>query len=103
MRNLWFKQIYVPVILSGEKTDTIRSPKSRVWPINQVVGLSVGPRPPFARAIITGFEQVSAESLGERLMTVAAFYGQHPNYTRISFRVIEQLPSISPQRLVVAQ
>ena len=96
MRRLWFKQIYVKPILAGEKTDTIRSPDSRDWPVGQTVALSVGPRRPFAEAIVTAFESIPASDLGDRLAVVQSFYGQHPTYKRLAFRVTRVLDPVTP-------
>lgn len=94
---LWFKQIYVPAILAGQKTDTIRGPGCRPLAVGQAVVLCVGPRPPFAEAIVTAFEQLPAESLAsDRLEAAQAFYGESPTYTRIAFRVTHSHGSQEP-------
>ena len=85
---LWFKQIYVPAILAGDKTDTIRRPDCRPLRVGQAVVLCVGPRPPFAEAVITAFEQIPAASLPpDRLAAVRSYYGESLTYTRIQFRL----------------
>lgn len=52
MKSLWFKKCYVQSILNGAKTDTIRKNSSRLPLIHDEFYLSVGPRKPFATAII---------------------------------------------------
>lgn len=52
MKSLWFKQIYVQPILSGEKNYTVRKEGNRNPSVGEIVSLTVGPRPAFARAKI---------------------------------------------------
>jgi len=56
MKTLWFRQVYVPQIIAGTKTHTARRPSSRLPRAGEIVALSVGPRPPFARARVTSVE-----------------------------------------------
>lgn len=87
---MWFKQQYVGPILRGIKTDTIRHPRSRFIPPGTRVSFSVGPRSPFAEAIITACELIPAEDIPEeRLRTLHALYGEHPVYQRVAFQVVK--------------
>ena len=52
MKSLWFKQIYVQPILSGEKNYTVRKEGKRNPAVGETVALTVGPRPAFAKAKI---------------------------------------------------
>ena len=70
---LFFKEIYRPKILSGEKIDTIRLPK-RLPRVGSIVQACVGPSRIFARLRITGAESLSALS-PERAAQVEACYG----------------------------
>ena len=52
MKSLWFKQIYVEPILSGKKNYTVRKQAKRNPNKGDIVALTVGPRPAFAKAKI---------------------------------------------------
>jgi hypothetical protein len=91
MRYLWFKSCYVEPILRGEKTDTIRAASVRSYQVGQLVALSVGPQRPFARAIVTAFDLITPQQLGERFAEVRRLYGEAASYRRIGFRVTDIL------------
>jgi hypothetical protein len=87
MRSLWFKQRYVAPILAGEKRDTVRL-RTRLA-AGDVIGLSVGPRTPFATAEILSVERVTlADLMPERAAEVAALVGEAEYFVRIRFRVL---------------
>ena len=72
MKTLWFKSEFVPDILAGRKTDTIRRASSRLPVAGDIVAFSVGPRPAFAIAVILEVLPVApAEIASERLQTLA--------------------------------
>ena len=88
MRGLWFKEKFVAAILSGEKTDTIRTSCS--LSLGEVVRLSVGPRPHFALAKILSVEKLVLAELPEsRRHSVIECYpdGVPAPLWRIEFRV----------------
>jgi hypothetical protein len=58
MKMLWFKGALVADILVRRKTDTIRKRSARLPVVGEMVGLSVGPRAPFATAQIVAVEDV---------------------------------------------
>lgn len=96
MVTLWFKQLYVEPILSGEKTDTIRkSPLRSPLHVGEAVKFSVGPRPPFAVVEITYVEPIDLDAVSQSEPDRAAFlraeYGSTP-LVRIAFRLREILP-----------
>ena len=93
MKTLWFKSRFVEAILSGAKTDTVRSLQSRSPGVGERVALSVGPRPAFAQAMITGVEEVRAADLGpQRRAEVTRLCGAARRFRRISFRLVHILP-----------
>lgn len=63
MRHIWFKQRFVEPIVAREKTDTYRGDKFRAPAVGETVGLAVGPRPPFAHAVVERVERVRADSI----------------------------------------
>ena len=63
MRHLWFKGEFVAAILSGEKCDTIRVLSKRLPAVGETVNFSVGPRRPFAQALIERREPIAADQL----------------------------------------
>lgn len=89
MRGLWFKGKYVDSILSGKKTDTIRTSCS-LSP-GEMIRLSVGPRPHFAVAKILSVEKLALAELPEaRRRSVIECYPDAisaPALWRIEFRV----------------
>jgi len=86
--TLWFRRCYVADILSGKKRDTIRRVGSRLPRVGQEVSLSVGPRPAFARALITSADPVSLAELDqERAAAVQQMYGSDP-LVRLRFDLV---------------
>lgn len=87
MKTLWFKAEFVAAILSGNKTDTMRVPSSRLPSVGDRVALSVGPRPPFAVATITGVSRIALSRLSAvRRAQVLACYSPPPAHlVRIEF------------------
>ena len=63
MKNLWFKQCYVEPILKKIKVDTIRKVISPLPKIGDEVSFSVGPRLPFAIAVILKKEIICISSV----------------------------------------
>jgi len=98
MRNLWFRGCFRAAILRGEKTDTIRL-TCRLRE-GERVALSVGPRPPFARARITRTSSVALAALSpERRAQVLACYpglGSATPVWRIEFELAETLAADDP-------
>jgi len=87
-KSLWFKQVYVEDILAGVKSDTYRKP-TEVAHVGQPLVFSVGPRPPFARGIVTEVRDERPEELApERLATLIRFYGVQPFYRRIVWQLV---------------
>lgn len=88
---MWFKQLYVWPILSGEKTDTIRLAAKRHPKVGVTVDFSVGPRPPFCRARIVAVEPVAIHDLDDdRASQVRATLGHgalDAPLVRIAFEV----------------
>lgn len=95
MRNLWFKQVYVGPILSGDKVDTVRL-KAVPWlHVGDVVGASVGPRPRFATLRVTAIETIEIDTLDpERVKSIQKLYRLKVTegvvLTRISFLRVEE-------------
>lgn len=89
MRRLWFKQIYVPEILSGKKVDTIR--KSTYLSTGDLVEFSVGPRSAFCIAEVVNVEKVQLNTLEpERKAVIEKLYGKELKVlTRIQFKIHE--------------
>ena len=90
MKTLWFKSEFVAPILSGDKCDTIRKPSNRLPGVGDEVAFSVGPRRPFARAIITTVELIDPASdvASSRAAQVARCYGSlGGQMARIRFRI----------------
>jgi uncharacterized protein YqfB (UPF0267 family) len=87
MKTLWFKQEFVPAILAGEKTDTFRVLGNRKFAVGELVALSNGPRPAFARAIITAIEPVAADDQAGRQQLVRRWSGRGKQ-TRIAFALV---------------
>jgi len=88
MKTLWFKQIYMTPILSGEKTDTIRRRSCKLRAGN-VVAFTVGPRPPFARAEILTREDIDLVDLAEsRAAQVITLYDNREPLCRLTFRLL---------------
>ncbi len=89
--SLWFKSCYVPAILAGEKTETIRAAPPR-FGVGAIVSCCVGPRPPFARVEIVAIERVILDELPEpQRSRVARLYPGKRELYRIRFRLVEQL------------
>lgn len=87
--HLWFKQIYVAPILSGEKTDTIRNAGKCKLQAGDVVTFSVGPRPAFATAKILTRENIALNELTpERREQVATLYDADGDFCRLTFRLV---------------
>jgi len=88
-KTLWFKQIYVSDILSGKKDDTYRKPTEE-YQVGQTLLFSVGPRKPFAQAIVTAVTDDPATSIApDRLSTLQKMYGNLPAYRRITFKIAQ--------------
>jgi len=89
MKTLWFKQRYVESILCEEKTFTIRA-KTNLKE-NDIIALSVGPRPSFAHAKINRIEQVHSSDLSidyqQNLRTLN--YKLNRILFRIDFKLIQ--------------
>lgn len=89
-KNLWFKQIYVDPILTGEKTDTYRKP-SEEFTVGMPLSFSVGPRPPFDWASVTEVVDLPPQQIdAKRLVTLRKMYGDLPCYRRVVFALSEQ-------------
>ena len=93
MKSLWFKQIYVPDILSGQKSDTIRKMSAfSKFNSDEHIQLQVGPRKPFAIAFITQVAKLERKSIEkERLNTLDKIYGATDFFTIIRFKIIQKL------------
>ncbi len=65
MKSLWFKQKFVEPILTGAKTDTVRRPSARLPKEGDTVMFQVGPKPPFATALITRVQEIGIDHLSE--------------------------------------
>lgn len=86
MKSLWFKQCYVADILSEKKRSTIRKNSKRLPEVNEIVSFSVGPRLPFAYAVIVKKEtrfRMSAKKRAE----VEMLYGNSIELVKLTFRV----------------
>lgn len=90
MKTLWFKAQFVPAILAGEKRDTIRPESTRLPTVGETIALSVGPRKPFARAVVTRRARVNQHMLSSgRRDQVIGCYGELPsNSIRLWFRLV---------------
>ena len=81
---LFFKAIYRDPILTGEKTDTIRTNK-RVPKVGAIMQACVGPSRIFARVRITAVEPLGSLT-PERARQVEACYGAlDPTMVRLTF------------------
>ncbi|MDQ3288924.1 MAG: ASCH domain-containing protein [Pseudomonadota bacterium] len=87
MKTLWFKREFVAPILAGEKTDTFRVLGKRTFAVGELVALSNGPRPAFARALITAVELVAADDQAARQSLVAQ-WSAAGTQTRLAFRLV---------------
>ncbi len=96
MRAIWFKKSFVAPILSGEKSDTYRGGGFRKPHVGQMVGLSVGPRLPFATALVTAVEDVDPASIEpSRRAAVAGMCGDTTErLVRVAFRVVETFVAV---------
>lgn len=74
MKSLWFKAEFVDPILKGSKTDTIRKVSTRLPAKGDRIALSVGPRAPFAHALIVSVRPVARVS-AQRIAALASIYG----------------------------
>lgn len=93
MRSLWFKNCFVAPILSGEKSNTIRRPSSRLPAVGETVALTVGPRPPFAYASIVAVEPVD-EMPDNRTAQIRDCLGESAGpLVRLSFVLADELMS----------
>lgn len=88
MRHVWFKACYVATILAGEKTSTIRA-KHPHLEAGQEFAMSVGPKRPFAKAIVESVEQLTLDDLSEKEREgVATIYeGMPQTFWRLTFRL----------------
>jgi hypothetical protein len=86
---MWFKAIYVAAILAREKLDTIRRASPRIPPVGAVVGLSVGPRAPFARARILAVEPIELDGLSEerRAQVLGCYAAEAGPFVRVRFEL----------------
>jgi len=94
MKTLWFKAEFVAPILSGDKRDTIRKPSNRLPSVGDEVAFSVGPRTPFARAVVVAVESIdpSRDVSSSRAAQVAGCYDRLDGHmVRIDFRLIDKL------------
>jgi hypothetical protein len=93
MKSLWFKQVYVADILSGQKCDTIRKMSAfNKFNPDEPVQLQVGPRKPFAIAFITQVAKLERKYIQkERLTTLDNIYGCTDFFTIIRFKIIQKL------------
>jgi len=90
MKTLWFKAQFVQEILAGAKRDTIRPESARLPLVGETIALSVGPRKPFARAVVTRRARVDRSRLTRsRHDQVSECYGELPeNSIRLWFRLL---------------
>lgn len=91
MKTLWFKNEFVDPILTGKKTHTVRKEASRLPVVGERVALSVGPRAPFALAIIIAREPIDLERLSalkRREMEKCYPDGITVSLIRLSFRLL---------------
>lgn len=58
IRALWFRSVYADAIIAGSKTATVRRDDAHVPAVDEVIALSVGPRPPFARARVVAVQRL---------------------------------------------
>lgn len=86
---LWFKHIYVADILSGIKTDTIRRASPRLPKAGDQVMFSVGPRPPFARALIVSITAVDGMTR-DRQAQVNACLGDTSNHDLVCLEFVAE-------------
>jgi hypothetical protein len=87
MKKLWFKSRYVGDILSGAKRDTVRARGPRLPLPGERVGLSVGPRPSFAEALIESVDAVAEVPAKRRREVELCYDGEMPsNPVGITFR-----------------
>jgi hypothetical protein len=71
--SLWFQQQYVDPILNGTKTCTIRTHTRNVPAVGTECEFSVGPRTPFARAVIQSVVPVTAQQLTDDVARADGF------------------------------
>jgi len=83
MKSLWFKEKYVKPILSGEKNYTIRKKSNRNPNIGEIITLTVGPRPPFAKVKIIDKTQFL---IPPEMKDV--YDNLYPNYTGIFEKIV---------------
>jgi uncharacterized protein YqfB (UPF0267 family) len=95
MRALWFRREYVAPILSGAKQITVRRASSRLPAAGDLIGASIGPRPPFAALRILRVEPITLDQLDPgHAEAVRAFYGREatPALRAIHFRLEQSTP-----------
>ena len=95
MKNLWFKARYVESIQREEKIDTIRRPSIR-YQLGEIVGASVGPRPPFARLRILSIESIRLSDLDpvRRREVVDCFPSCENELIRLRFQLVERVSDL---------
>jgi hypothetical protein len=103
MKTLWFKGRDVAPILSGGKTDTLRTPSPRLPRVRETVVFAVGQRGAFAKVIIQKKEHGQYISLGRRRQ-LAEHYGcdMRAPFIRLEFRVVETMAAFTGSQLKLA-
>jgi len=88
MRSIWFKQRYVESILQRKKMDTLRARRvADRLEVGETIALQVGPRKPFATAVVTAIEAIDTLP-PERREGILDCYGSEPKeLVLISFEI----------------
>lgn len=71
--SLWFQQQYVDPILNGTKTCTIRKHTRNVPAVGTECDFSVGPRTPFARAVIQAVQPLTLAQITDDIARADGF------------------------------
>lgn len=87
--TIWFKGHYVDPILNGEKTNSLRANPPH-FAVGDTVNFSVGPRPPFARALITAICNIPWTALTpSEQSSMENLYGSLQSVWRFHFEIID--------------